>query len=591
MKFQANDSQSQSQSQTQDVHPSATEGTSGVRPPPRGEGARDGRDHPGTPDRPASPDHPDVGNAHLKPHGKFSWIWLIPIVAGALVVYLAYINYAKHGPTITVTFSGADGLQVDQTLVKHKAVGLGTVEDIELARDMSHVTVKIQMDATAKDIMTDHARFWVVRPRFSAGNISGIETLVSGAYIEVDPGAPGGKKETHFTGLEQPPGRTSDEPGHVFLIKADKLGSLSSGAPVYYRDVEVGELLSYDLGDGLGPVSLRVFVRAPYDKFVHPQTRFWNASGISIVMGSEGMHVELESIQSVISGGLAFETPRINEQDPPAEDNAQFHLFEDKAKADSAFYQVNIHYVTYFETSVQGLSNGAPVQLFGVQIGSVTDVKLVYDEDKKQMVARVAFDLQPERILSKTEPTNAAVANAQKMPFVDASVHVVLESSSLLTGAKDLSLVYKSNDGSKTQISLQKEGDATVLPSQGGGVDNLTAQLSDVATKVNKIPFEDIGNNIDAMTKSFNHLANQVDQKATPALAQLPGIMASAQGAMDKANGALGDQGYGQNSQFQHGLERLTNQMNDAMRNVRVLADYLDRHPEALIRGRSGGEK
>jgi paraquat-inducible protein B len=586
VKFQANDSQSQGQSQNQNVHPSATEGTSGVRPPPRNE-----RDQPGTPDVPASPDHPDVGHAHLKPHGKFSWIWMIPIVAGALVIYLAYVNYAKHGPTITVTFSTADGLQVDQTLVKHKAVGLGTVEEIVLAKDMSQVTVKIQMDATAKDIMTDHARFWVVRPRFSAGNLSGLETLVSGAYIEVDPGAPGGKKETHFKGLETPPGRTSDEPGHVFLIKANKLGSLSVGAPVYYRDVEVGELLSYDLGDGLGPVSLRVFVRAPYDKFVHPQTRFWNASGISIVMGSEGMHIELESIQTVISGGLAFETPRINEQDPPAEDNAQFHLFEDKAKADSAFYQVNIPYVTYFETSVQGLSNGAPVQLFGVQIGSVTDVKLVYDEDKKQMVARVAFELQPERILSKTEPTNAAVADARKMPFVDNSVHVVLESSSLLTGAKDLSLVYKSNDGSKSQVSLQKEGDATVLPSQGGGVDNLTAQLSDVATKVNKIPFEDIGNNIDAMTKSFNHLANQVDAKATPALAQLPGIMASAQGAVDKANGALGEAGYGQNSQFQHGLERLTNQMNDAMRNIRVLADYLDRHPEALLRGRSGGEK
>ena len=464
MKFQPNDAQSQSQSQSQDVHASLTDGTSGVRPPPRDE-----RDRPGTPDKPASPDHPDVGNAHTKPHGKFSWIWMIPIVAGALVVYLAHVNYAKHGPTIAVTFSTADGLQVDQTLVKHKAVGLGTVEEIELAKDMSHVTVKIQMDATAKDIMTDHARFWVVRPRFSAGNLSGLETLVSGAYIEVDPGAPGGKKTTTFTGLEQPPGRTSDEPGHVFLLKADRLGSLSVGAPVYYRDVEVGEVLSYDLGDGLGPVTLRVFVRAPYDKFVHPQTRFWNASGISIAMGSEGMHIELESIQSVISGGLAFETPRINEQDPPADDNAQFHLFQDKAKADSAFYQVNIHYVTYFETSVQGLSNGAPVQLFGVQVGSVTDVKLVYDEDKQQMVARVAFDLQPERILSKTEPANAAMNDALKMPFVDNSVHVVLESTSFITGAKDLSLAYKASDGSKSAVSLAKEGDATVLPSQGGG--------------------------------------------------------------------------------------------------------------------------
>ena len=286
-----------------------------------------------------------------------------------------------------------------------------------------------------------------MRPRFSAGNLSGLETLVSGAYIEVDPGVAGWKERRRtFTGLEQPPGRTSDEPGtRVSSSRPTELGSLSVGAPVYYRDVEVGEVLSYDLGDGLGPVTLRVFVRAPYDKFVHPQTRFWNASGISIAMGSEGMHIELESIQSVISGGLAFETPRINEQDPPADDNAQFQPVP--GQGEGGFCLLSGEHPlrdVLRDLGAGALATARRCSSSACRSGSVTDVKLVYDEDKQQMVARVAFDLQPERILSKTEPSQCGHRTTRsKMPFVDNSVHVVLESTSFITGAKDLSLVVQ----------------------------------------------------------------------------------------------------------------------------------------------------
>lgn len=522
--------------------------------------------------------------AKVKKHARFSWIWLIPIVAAGLVVYLAYTTYSNRGPLVTLELSTADGLQVQQTQVKHKAVPLGTVEDIVLAKDMSHVTVHVRMLGSADAMLTDHARFWVVRPRLSAGSFTGIETIVSGAYIEVDPGAPGGRKQQEFTALEQPPGRQSDEPGHIYLLKAERLGSLSSGAPVYYRDVAVGEVLSYDLGDGLGAVSLRVFVRAPYDKFVHKETRFWNASGLSVTMGPEGMHLELESIQSALSGGIAFQTPHASEVGPLAEDNTTFPLYNDRATAEAATFAHNFPYVTYFETSVQGLSKSSPVQLFGVQVGSVSDVRLVYDPEKRRMVARVAFDLQPERVLSKNEAKSGELPELLRQAFTETGMRVVLESSSFLTGAKNLSIVYA--PGMKP-TQLPKEGEALVLPSQGGGIDGLTASLSDVAAKVNKIPFEQIGDNLNATLLSFQHLASQVDANATPALAQLPAIAEQMSQAAAKANSALGQGGYGQNSEFQHGMERLMNQFNDAARSVRVLVDYLDRHPEALIRGRS----
>ncbi len=528
---------------------------------------------------------PAAPTAKVKAYRSFSWMWLIPLVAAGLVVYLFFTGYAKRGPVVTLTISSATDLQVDQTQVKHKAVPLGTVEEIKLAPDMSRVILRIRMVGTAKPMLTDHARFWVVRPHLSAGNVSGLETLVSGAYIEMDPGLPGGKKQEEFEALEQPPGRQSDEPGHVYVLKAARLGSLSAGAPIYYRDVSVGEVLSYDLGDGLGPVSLRVFVREPYDRFVHPQTRFWNASGLSVTMGAEGMHLELESIQSVLSGGIAFETPPANQNDPPAEDAAMFDLYSDKATADAAFYRENIPYVTYFETSVQGLSRGSSVQLFGVQVGSVSDVKLVFDPDKQQLVARVAFNLQPERILNKNERQAGDVPAALRQAFAETGMRVVLESSNFITGAKDLSIMYTPG---KKPSDLLKEGDALVLPSQGGGMDGLTASLSDIANKVDKMPFEEIGQNLNSTLITLQHLAAQIDTQASPALAQLPIIAEQMSQVAQKANGALGPEGYGRNSEFQHNMELMVNHVNEAARSFRALADYLDRHPESLIRGRSG---
>jgi paraquat-inducible protein B len=534
--------------------------------------------------------HEEPPHAQIRRHGWLTWMWLIPAVAAALVAYLVYTTVSTRGPVITLTMSSAEDLEVDQTQVKHKAVPLGKVEDIHLSKDMSHVVVRIRMNGSPQPPMTDHARFWVVRPRLSAGNLTGIETLVSGAYIEVDPGAPGGKPQRDFQALDQPPGRQSDEPGHVFVLKATHLGSISAGAPIFYRDVSVGEVLSYDLGDGLGPVSLRVFVRAPYDHFVHQATRFWIASGLSLTMGPEGMHLELESIQALLSGGIAFETPPMSEGDGVAEDGAAFELYDDKASADAAFFHENIPYVTYFKTSVQGLSRGSPVLLYGVQVGNVSDVKLAYDGETQRMVARVAFQLQPERVLTKKElRTGGEVPDVVRQAFVSAKMRVMLESSNFLTGAKDLSLAYTAD----IRDDLPRENGVLVLPSEGAGIDSLQASLADIANKVDKIPFEQIGKNANDALASIQRLATNIDTNATPALAQLPGIAVQMSQAAQNVNGALGPSGYGQNSAFQHGMVRLLDHLNDTARSFRVLADYLDRHPEALIRGRAAqpGEK
>ncbi|MGH7439859.1 MAG: intermembrane transport protein PqiB [Polyangiaceae bacterium] len=508
----------------------------------------------------------DLPTATVKRHRRVSPVWIVPIVAAGLLVYLAWTSFARRGPLLTLHLATAEGLTVDQTQVKHRAVTLGTVEEIRLAEDMKSVIVTARMVGGNGAIWTDHARFWVVRPRFSSGSVTGLETLVSGAYIEVDPGLPGGVKQHEFTALKEPPGRQSDEPGLVLVLKAKRLGSLGVGTPVYYRDVQVGEVLGCDLGDQPGPVSLRVFVREPYDRFVRSQTRFWNVSGLSVSMGAEGMHVELESLQALISGGIAFETPGAPDGDAPVQDLAAFDLYESKATADATLYEERIPFVTYFRTSVQGLAPGAPVQLFGVQIGNVSNVKLVYDPDKHCTVARVAFDVQPERIVGRGGGSDPAVAEALRQDFGKSGLRVVLESSSLLTGTKDLAIDYEPR---KLAGELPREGDARVLPGTGGGIESLTATLNEVATRMEKIPFEAIG------------------QRADATLAQLPAVAQQMAEAAQKASGTFGPEGYGRGSPFERNMDHLMNQVGDAARSFRALTDYLDRHPEALLRGRA----
>jgi paraquat-inducible protein B len=331
-------------------------------------------------------------------------------------------------------------------------------------------------------------------------------------------------------------------------------------------------------------VSMRVFVREPYDKLVHADSRFWNTSGLSVTMGAEGMHIELQSLQALLSGGITFETPAASASGAPADDESKFHLYDDKARADAASYRENIPYVSYFETSIQGLSQGSPVQLFGVQIGNVSSVTLVYDADKHRMVARVAFNVQPERVLSHGASGAMTAPDVLRRALSETGLRAQLESSSFLTGAKDIAILW--TPGNRPS-ELPHEGDALVLPGEGGGLDGLTASLSDVAAKVDKIPFEKIGESANSALSSVQQLASNVNANATPALQQLPLLMAQLNKTVENAGGAMGANGYGQNSEFQHGMERAMNQVNDAARSFRALADYLDRHPEALIRGRA----
>lgn len=549
----------------------------------------------------------EAPTARVKHRAPISPIWLVPLVAAGVALYLAVHAFATRGPLITITFKTADGLTAHQTEVRHKAVKLGTVEEITLSEDLSHVIVRVRMNAMAKPFLTDHARFWVVRPRLSGGGLaglqSGLETLVSGAYLALDPGPPHGRPTKSYTGLEEPPSVRSDEPGRVFRLRSERLGSLGIGAPIYHHDIRVGEVLSYDSGNGDGPVSIRVFVRSPFDKLVRDATHFWNTSGLSVDMGPNGLHLELRSLQSILSGGIAFETPA-NAGGAPSGDAKVFELYDSEGVAKADFFE-RVPCVTYLETSLSGLAIGAPVQLRGVQMGIVTDEQLLLGDDGR-VVARVAFDMQPTRALENSDRSPRDLTSF----ILSQGMHVEVSSTNLVTGQKVLSLEYPAVP-QKTE--LRTEAGALVIPGQGGGIGDMTKSLGAIATKLNQIPFDDIGKNVDQTLRSVNAvvsgpklqnaltelsstlqevrgMVHDADAKLGPAMARLPDVAEQMQQAAQKLNAALGESGYGQSSDFQHNMAELVSQARDAARSIRLFVDYLDRHPEALLRGRSEGD-
>lgn len=551
------------------------------------------------------PDAPGAPWAQVR-HRRFSLIWLVPIVAAAIAIYLGWRTAATRGPVISISFHTADGLVSGQTSIKYKAVDLGTVESIQISDDRSHVVVGVRMRSEAEQYLTDRARFWVVRPRLTGGNITGLETLVSGAYIELDPGAPGGKSRRDFVGLERPPSVRSDEPGTTFVLKADRIGALGIGAPVFFRDVPVGEVLSYDPPGLGGDIVVHAFIRRPYDTYVRAGSRFWSASGARLDLRRGGVKLQMQSLQALISGGVAFDTPPTAFDEPPAPSDTAFKLYADEDAAVSADAPDRLGFVMEFEHSVDGLDVGSPVEFYGQRIGSVTDVHLQYDAGTRGFRVPVRIAVNPNPI-ALAAGSARATPQATARALVARGLHARVETSNYLTGRLVVSL------------SLDKKGPArvasrdgvVVLPADAAGLDTLVDSVNDIVAKLNGLPLEQIADNLNKTLVALNGVASSPDLKQslrslsrtlasaqdlvqradkgmTPVLKRLPAIADDLQQTVQHANGVVDsvDRGYGRDSEFRRNLDRLMVQLNDTARSIRLLADFLNRHPEALIRGR-----
>jgi paraquat-inducible protein B len=513
--------------------------------------------------------------ARLRPQ-RFSIVWIIPIVAAVIAGYLGYRTIAERGPLATISFETAEGLSVGQTQVKYKAVALGVLEGIDLAKDNQHVNVKVRMNNVGARFLTSHARFWVVRPRLNANDISALDTLVSGAFIAVDPGLPGGHDQTDFKGLEQPPGALSDEPGRTYTLMADNLGSLATGSPVFYRNVVVGEVLGYNLGNGLGPIKINIFVRQPFDDLVHGDTRFWNSSGIEAAIQGGVLQVQLQSVQALLSGGVTFSVPPTDEKSAASTEGTVFRLYASHQEAQADAYAQQIPVVSYLTSSVSGLTEGSSVDILGIQVGDVTKVSLVVDRLAGTVKARVEMRLQPERVFSAGDvpPGTDPLPDFQRL--VNNGLRVEIGTASYVTGQKNVTLAMEPH---AKPVEVTREDGDIVLPSAPGGLDEAIASFGTISAKLNKIPFDKIGNNLNKLLITTNSTLGSSSVK--DGLKNLNLTLQSANATLRSANNS-----YGTDSDFQHQLSQTLQQAQQALSTVRALAEYLNRHPQALLLGR-----
>jgi paraquat-inducible protein B len=532
---------------------------------------------------------PELPTAAVARRRLPSLIWLIPVVAAGVGLWLVAHTWLEQGPSITIRFSSADGIEVGKTKIRYKAVDICDVKAIEISDDRKAAVVSAQVAKSAWDLLSRDSKFFVVRPRISGGTVSGLSTLLSGAYIAIDPGS-SAELSVNFIGLENPPEVTSDMQGREFILHGEQLGSLAYGTPVFYRRVNVGHVTKFSLDpDGRG-VEVGVFVNAPYDRFVTSDTHFWHASGVDVSLDANGLKVSTESLAAIIEGGIAFQ--ELADLPPPqraAAAGASFTLYNDRAQA---LQPPDLHreqFALYFPESLRGLSVGAPVDFRGIVVGEVRSLGVEYEKADSPIRFPVMIDVYPDRLRSRSlnGSSPGAYSQAKSRAIIDRLVaHGMrgqLRTGNLLTGQLYIALDFFP-DASKAAIDWS--GTPPVLATLPGGLTEIQDAVGRIARKLDRVPIDRLSGelstalvSLDATLKSSQKLIAQLDSQVAP---QATRTLGEAEQALRAANAVLAE-----DAPVQKDVKDALKQVAQSARALAVLADYLERHPESLIRGKA----
>jgi paraquat-inducible protein B len=536
---------------------------------------------------------------------SFSIVWFVPLVAVLIGAWLVFKTLSERGPTITITFKTAEGLEAGKTKIKYKNVEVGQVESIDLSEDLSHVLVTAKLVKGAESYLTENTRFWVVRARIAAGEVSGIGTLFSGAYIGLDPGQ-GGEPTREFLGLETPPIVTTHLPGRQFTLRSENLGSLDVGSPIYFRQIKVGEVVQYELDEDDKAIILKIFIHAPHHTLVRKNTRFWNAGGIDLTLDARGIKVDTQSIVSIFSGGIAFDTPPSLEPTAPAETGEVFTLYKNREATQEASYTKKTYWVLNFQESVRGLTTGAPVEFRGIKIGEVVDIKVQLLVDELSFRIPVLIEIEPDRIAlvdaENHDSSKKGMLDEEKTRFIDTLVEkglrAQLRPGSLLTG--QLYIDFDIHRDAPPQ-KIVYGGEYPEFPTVPAPLEKIRTSVTRIINNLEKMPLEQISNNLQETIQGANKLINSAELygtiealnltlKQTQKLAQninkslMPEAIATLKQTRDSlvpAKHALESV-----SPVTPDLQQTLVEITRAARAIRSLADYLERHPNALLYGK-----
>jgi paraquat-inducible protein B len=514
---------------------------------------------------------------------RMQLVWLVPLVAILIAGWLAVQSIMQKGPTITISFSTGEGIEAGKTKIKFKNVDIGTIKSVALSDDHKTVLANAEMSRNASSMLVDDTRFWVVRPRISGGTVSGIGTLLSGSHIGMDVGA-AKKARSDFVGLESPPVLASGAPGREFVLESENLGSLDIGSPVFFRRLQVGQIVSYALDPEGKGMTLHVFVNAPYDKFVTNDTRFWHASGVDVSLDTTGVKINTESLVSILIGGLAFEDPPDTTNNIEADARHAYQLFPDRAEAMKRHDAIVDKYVLNFKESVRGLTVGAPIDFRGIVIGEVSAIKTHFDMNKKEFSIPVEVSIFPERLIASEDSENSSARiPAERKEFADYLVskgmRAQLRTASLLTGQLYVAIDFFPAAPKATMDWSKK---MPQLPTVPGNLQGLQDSITSLVAKLNKIPFEGISNDLRKTLGDADVLVNTINTDLAP---EAKATLAAAREALTSANRALQS-----DSPLQQSTTDTLRELSRTAASFRSLAEYLERHPEALIRGKTEDE-
>ncbi|MCB1729728.1 MAG: intermembrane transport protein PqiB [Halieaceae bacterium] len=517
---------------------------------------------------------------------RFNPIWVVPLVAVVIGLYMVVHTKLTEGPEITISFATAEGLEAGKTKLRFRDVDVGVVESVTLSKSMDRVVVTAKLDRSATEMLRADTRFWVVRARIGAGAVSGLGTILSGAYIHLDPGK-GKRGKREFTGLEEPPLTPADAPGIRLVLYSEDAGSVSAGDAIVYHGFKVGRIESMTFDSKEKQVRYDAFIDAPYDDLVTTSSRFWNVSGVSVDASAAGIRVSTGSLDTILLGGVAFDSLPGLPPGEKAQSGAQYKLNASYAELEEDPFQYRAYFITRFSQSLRGLEPGAPVEYRGIQIGRVDRILM-----KELAIGKNVATGSPIPVLIYLEPGRLGVGDSPELiEFMRRTVQnglrtglrASLQTGSLLTGKMYVSLDFYPD---MEPVAAEEFEGYAVIPTIPSGLGRIEQQVASLLDKFNALPLEDtVGNANSAlgaldgtlleMTNTMNSLQGILDQDSTKALGgELNQTLAELRKALAglSPDSAVGDS-----------LNSSLYELNRTLRNIEELTRTLRDQPNALL--------
>ncbi|MFJ3456938.1 intermembrane transport protein PqiB [Scandinavium goeteborgense] len=463
------------------------------------------------------------GEAKVQKVKNWSPVWIFPIVTALIGAWILFYHYSHQGPEVTLMTTNAEGIEGGKTRIKSRSVDVGVVESTTLTDDLTHVEIKARLNTGMEKLLHGDSAFWVVKPQVGREGISGLGTLLSGAYIELQPGTKGTEPEK-FQLLDSPPLAPPDAKGIRVLLESNKAGQLSPGDPVLFRGYRVGSVETSSFNADKRNITYQLFITAPNDRLVTTNARFWKDSGIAVDLTSAGMRVEMGSLSTLFGGGVSFDVPDGQSLGEPVANKTEYHLFDDQRSIQDAMYTQHVDYVMFFKDSVRGLQPGAPVEFRGIRLGTVGKVPFfipgLHQRLSDDYRIPVQIRIEPERLVNQLGGDPDIRSHLDTL--INRGLRGSLKSGNLVTGALyiDLDFYPKAEPRGK----FREFGGFEIIPTVSGGLAQIQQRLMDALDKINNLPI------------------NPLIEQATSSLAESQKTMKHVQATLDNLNKITGSQ-------------------------------------------------